>query len=149
MPEYFNPFSTNYLTHFSNFNKNEFKYKTHLFEKKTFKLNLDMLNHLILFNSIALRNKFFANKFVHGYSYTRLKCTHQKYIIKWLLHTLSLNMAEAPQTFEQKFTNKLLEILASSKKSVIIWTRVKYEEILEKIKSGKKENCQDYYCMQR
>jgi len=57
-------------------------------------------------------------------------------------------MAEAPQTSEQKFTNKLLEILESSKKSVI-WTRVKYEEILEKIKSGKKENCQDYYYMQR
>jgi len=85
---------------------------------------------------------------VHGYNYTRLKCTHQKYIIKWSLHTLSLNMAEAPQTSEQKFTNKLLEILESSKKSVI-WTRVKYEEILEKIKSGKKENCQDYYYMQR
>jgi hypothetical protein len=38
----------------------------------------------------------------------------------------------------------LLEILESSKKSVI-WTRVKYEEILEKIKSGKKTHCQDYY----
>jgi len=25
---YFNPFSTNCLTHFSHFNKNEFKYKT-------------------------------------------------------------------------------------------------------------------------
>jgi len=57
-------------------------------------------------------------------------------------------MAEAPQTSEQKFTNKLLEILESSKTSVI-WTRVKYEEILEKIKSGKKENCQDYFYMQR
>ena len=52
-------------------------------------------------------------------------------------------MAEAPQTSEQTFTNKLLEILESSKNSVI-WTRVKYEEILEKIKSGKTENCQDY-----
>jgi hypothetical protein len=41
-----------------------------------------------------------------------------------------------------------LEVLESSKNSVI-WTRVKYEEILEKIKSGKKENCQDYYYMQR
>jgi ribosome-binding ATPase YchF (GTP1/OBG family) len=57
-------------------------------------------------------------------------------------------MAEAPQTSEQKFTNKLLEILESSKNSVI-WTRVKYEEILEKIKSRKTENCQDYYYMQR
>ena len=28
---------------------------------------------------------------MHGYNYTRLKCTHQKYIIKWSLHTLSLN----------------------------------------------------------
>jgi hypothetical protein len=28
MPEYFNPFSTNCLTHFSHFNKNEFKYET-------------------------------------------------------------------------------------------------------------------------
>ena len=28
MPEYFNPFSTNCLTHFSHFNKNEFIYKT-------------------------------------------------------------------------------------------------------------------------
>jgi hypothetical protein len=45
-----------------------------------------------------------------------LKCTHQKYIIKWSLHTLSLNMAEAPQMSEQKFTNKLLEILESNKK---------------------------------
>ena len=69
-------------------------------------------------------------------------------ILKWLLHTLSLNMAEAPQTSEQKFTNNLLEILESSKNSVI-WTIVKYEEILEKIKSAKKENCQDYYYMQR
>ena len=85
---------------------------------------------------------------MHGYNYTRLKCTHQKYIIKWSLHTLSLNMAEAPQTSEQKFTNKLLEILESSKKSVIC-TRVKYKEILEKIKSRKNENCQDYYYMQR
>ena len=47
-------------------------------------------------------------------------------------------MAEAPQTSEQKFTNKLLEILESSKTSVI-WTRVKYEEIFEKIKSGRKK----------
>ena len=57
-------------------------------------------------------------------------------------------MAEAPQMSEQQFTNKLLEILESSKKSVI-WTRVKYEEILGKIKSGKKENFHDYYYMQR
>ena len=85
---------------------------------------------------------------VHGYNYKRLKCTHQKYIIKWSLHTLSLNMAEAPQTSEQKFTNKLLEILESSKNSVI-WTILKYEEILEKTKSAKKENCQDYYYIQR
>jgi hypothetical protein len=28
MPEYFNPFSANCLTHFNHFNKNEFKYKT-------------------------------------------------------------------------------------------------------------------------
>ena len=83
---------------------------------------------------------------MHGYNYTRLKCTHQKYVIKWSLHTLSLNMAEAPQTSEQKLTNKLLEILEPSKTS-IIWTRVKYEEILEKIKSGKKENCRYYYYM--
>jgi hypothetical protein len=58
-------------------------------------------------------------------------------------------MAEAPQMSEQKFTNKLLEILESSRKKSVIWTRVKYEEIHEKIKSGKKENCQDYYYMQR
>jgi hypothetical protein len=57
-------------------------------------------------------------------------------------------MAEAPQTSEQKFTNKLLEILESSKKSFIC-TRVKYKEIPEKIKSRKNENCQDYYYMQR
>jgi hypothetical protein len=55
-------------------------------------------------------------------------------------------MAEAPQTSEQKLTNKLLEILEPSKTS-IIWTRVKYVEILEKIKSGKKENCRYYYYM--
>ena len=78
-----------------------------------------------------------------------LKCAHQMYIIKWSLHTLSLNMAEAPQMSEQKLTNKLLEILESSRKKSVIWTRVKYEEIHEKIKSGKKENCQDYYYMQR
>jgi hypothetical protein len=58
-------------------------------------------------------------------------------------------MAEAPQMSEQKLTNKLLEILESSRKKSVIWTRVKYEEIHEKIKSGKKENCQDYYYMQR
>ena len=47
-------------------------------------------------------------------------------------------MAEAPQTSEQKFTNNLLEILESSKNSVI-WTIVKYEEILEKISPERKQ----------
>ena len=69
-------------------------------------------------------------------------------IIKWSLHTLSLNMAEAPQTSEQKLPSKLLEILESSKNSVI-WTRINYEEKLGKIKSGEKENFHDYYYMQR
>jgi hypothetical protein len=47
-------------------------------------------------------------------------------------------MLEAPQTSEQKLTNTLLEILESSKAKSVIWIRVKYEEILEKIKFGKK-----------
>jgi hypothetical protein len=55
-------------------------------------------------------------------------------------------MAEAQIVFsnEQKFTSKLLENLESSQKCVI-WKREKYESILNKVKTGKKELPQDYY----
>ena len=57
-------------------------------------------------------------------------------------------MAEAHIVFsnEQKFTSKLLENLESSQKCVI-WKREKYESILNKVKTGKKELPQDYYYM--
>ena len=59
-------------------------------------------------------------------------------------------MAEAQIVLsnEQKFTSKLLENLESSQKCVI-WKREKYESILNKVKTGKKELPQDYYYMQR
>jgi hypothetical protein len=41
-----------------------------------------------------------------------------------------------------------LENLESSQKCVI-WKREKYESILNKVKTGKKELPQDYYYMQR
>lgn len=49
---------------------------------------------------------------------------------------------------EEKFMSKLLENLESSQKCVI-WKREKYESILNKVKTGKKELPQDYYYMQR
>ena len=54
MPEYFNPFSTNCLTHFSHFKKNECKYKTAvLFKKRTLKFDLNML-HCKSFNTFIV-----------------------------------------------------------------------------------------------
>jgi hypothetical protein len=57
-------------------------------------------------------------------------------------------MAEAQIVLsnEQTFTSKLLENLESSQKCVI-WKRGKYESILNKVKTGKKELPQDYYYM--
>jgi hypothetical protein len=49
---------------------------------------------------------------------------------------------------EQKFTNKLLDILESSTKHKI-WKREKYETVLEKVKNVSKENAADYYYLQR
>jgi hypothetical protein len=59
-----------------------------------------------------------------------------------------LTMAEAQIVLsnEQTFTSKLLENLESSQKCVI-WKRGKYESILNKVKTGKKELPQDYYYM--
>jgi hypothetical protein len=45
---------------------------------------------------------------------------------------------------EQTFTNKLYETLESNPKSTI-WKRDKYYNILNKIKTGEKENKVDYY----
>ena len=45
---------------------------------------------------------------------------------------------------EQTFTNKLCETLESNPKSTI-WKRDKYYNILNKIKTGEKENKVDYY----
>ena len=49
---------------------------------------------------------------------------------------------------EQTFTNKLCETLESNPKSTI-WKRDKYYNILNKIKTGEKENKVDYYYIQR
>ena len=55
-------------------------------------------------------------------------------------------MAEAQIVLsnEQNCTSKLLENLESSQKCVI-WKREKYENILNKVKTGKKELPEDYY----
>ena len=49
---------------------------------------------------------------------------------------------------EKTFTNKLCETLESNQKSTI-WKRDKYYNILNKIKTGEKENKVDYYYIQR
>ena len=69
---------------------------------------------------------------------------------KLLFYVCLLTMAEAQIVLsnEQKYTSKLLENLESSQKCVI-WKREKYESILNKVKTGKKELPQDYYHMQR
>ena len=51
---------------------------------------------------------------------------------------------------EQTFTNKLCETLESNPKSTTcIWKRDKYYNILNKIKTGEKENKVDYFYIQR
>ena len=61
---------------------------------------------------------------------------------------LTMAEGEVILTAEQKFTNTLFEYLETTQKCVI-WKRDKYDCILEKVKSGKKETSQDYYYQQR